>query len=214
PAPGHDTDTLVNVLLRLVDDLAGVGGVLRPGIVHRLDKDTSGVMVVAKSDLAHQHLSEQFAEHSVGRRYVALAAQVRGPGLDGEEGTIRTFHGRHPTDRKRFTSLVQSGREAVTHYTVLDRFGDGAVKVACRLETGRTHQIRVHLSDRGVPILGDRVYGGRVMEKNRLISRQALHAEMLAFEHPTTGERLQFEGACPDDFERAEETLRRNGHWR
>ncbi len=213
PAPGHPNDTLVNALLFHVDDLPGIGGTMRPGIVHRLDQDTSGVMVVAKSDAAHQGLSRQFAAHTVERAYAALVVRLRGAGLE-ESGTFDTFHGRHPGDRKRYTGQLSEGRRAVTHYRTLERFGSNAVKVECRLETGRTHQIRVHFSEFGCPILGDRVYGGRAMKACRLMGRQALHARTLGFEHPVTEERLRFEGEFPEDFKNAEDTLRRGGNWR
>jgi len=212
PAPGHLNDTLVNALLAHVRDLSGIGGVARPGIVHRLDKDTSGVIVVAKTDKAHEGLATQFAAHSIEREYEALAVRLSGIGLE-DEGTIETLHGRHPTDRKRFSS-VSTGKRAVTHYRVVHRYSGGALRVLCRLETGRTHQIRVHLAERGCPLIGDQVYGGRTMKSVRLIRRQALHARMLGFEHPRTGARLQFEGDVPDDFRRAQEHLERGGDWR
>lgn len=213
PAPGHLDDTLVNALLFHISDLSGIGGTMRPGIVHRLDRYTSGVMVVAKSDAAHQGLSLQFAEHSVERRYEALVVRLRGPGLD-ESGVFETLHGRHARDRKRYTGRVDQGRRAVTYYRTLERFGSNAVKVECRLETGRTHQIRVHFSEFGCPLLGDLVYGGRAMKASRLIGRQALHARTLGFEHPVTKQRLRFEGEFPEDFKNAEDTLRRGGNWR
>jgi 23S rRNA pseudouridine1911/1915/1917 synthase len=203
----------VNALLYHLDDLSGIGGRLRPGIVHRLDQDTSGVLVVAKDDVAHEGLAQQFAAHSVERRYVALAAQLRGPGL-ASEGRIDTLFGRHRSDRKRFSGKVARGRRAITHFRVTDRFGDGAMRVECWLETGRTHQIRVHLAEEGCPLIGDAVYGGKAMRSLTIIGRQALHAYLLGFEHPVTGELLRFEGDIPDDFRRAEERLRRGGGWR
>jgi 23S rRNA pseudouridine1911/1915/1917 synthase len=214
PAPGHRDDTLVNALLAHCAQLSGIGGVQRPGIVHRLDADTSGVMVVAKSDVAHAGLSAQLAAHTVEREYLALVAPLRGPGLDPDGGTIATLHGRDPRDRKRFTSLVEEGRHAVTHYRIDETYPCGALRVVCRLETGRTHQIRVHFAERGCPLIGDRVYGGRAMRAVRLIDRHALHARVLGFEHPRTGAWLRFEGGCPDDFERAQDVLRRGGDWR
>ena len=213
PGPGHQSDTLVNALLAHVDDLSGIGGALRPGIVHRLDQDTTGVLVVAKDDTAHQGLSSQLGAHDVERVYVALVAHLRGQGLQ-DEGTFDTLHGRHPKDRKRFTTTVDRGRRAVTHYRVIERFGQGVAKVECRLETGRTHQIRVHFSEYGCPIIGDRVYGGRAMKSTSLIDRQALHALSLGFVHPVSGEDLRFEAELPEDFKHAEETLRRGGSWR
>ncbi|MBN1947552.1 MAG: RluA family pseudouridine synthase [Bradymonadales bacterium] len=214
PSPGHSQDTLVNVLVHRITDLSGIGGKLRPGIVHRLDRDTSGLMVVAKHDAAHQGLAEQFAQGTISKLYVALVAQLRGPGLFEREGIIDTAYGRDPRDRKRFSSMVDQGRRAVTRYRITDRFSQGAMRVECRPVTGRTHQIRVHLADRGCPVIGDTVYGGRAMQSNRLIDRQALHAHLLGFVHPVTGETLQFEGEVPDDFRRAEEILRGGGEWR
>ena len=213
PGPGHERDTLVNALLGRVDDLSGIGGALRPGIVHRLDRDTSGVLVVAKDDITHRGLSEQLSAHTVERIYIALVAHLRGPGLQAS-GTFDTLHGRHPNDRKRFTTTVTRGRQAVTHYKVLERFEREATKVECRLDTGRTHQIRVHFSEHGCPIIGDRPYGGRAMKSVTLIERQALHARTLGFVHPVSGEELRFEAAIPEDFKHAEETLRRGGSWR
>ena len=213
PAPGHETDTLVNALLAHVVDLSGIGGALRPGIVHRLDRDTSGVIVVAKDDASHLGLSDQLSSHDIDRVYVALVAHLRGSGLQ-DVGKFDTLHGRHPRDRKRYTSAVDRGRKAVTHYRVLERFEQGVAKVECRLETGRTHQIRVHFSEHGCPIIGDRLYGGRAMKSISLIDRQALHARSLGFIHPVSGEELRFEAEVPEDFKHAEETLRRGGSWR
>jgi 23S rRNA pseudouridine1911/1915/1917 synthase len=170
------------------------------------------VLVVAKDDRAHERLSRQFASHQIERLYVALAVHLRGPGL-AESGRIDTAYGRDRRFGSRFSGRAGE-RRAVTHYRVTDRFADGALRVECRLETGRTHQIRVHLAEAGVPVLGDAVYGGRVMRSLAIIGRQALHARVLGFDHPITGERLRFEGAYPDDFRRAEETLRRGGAWR
>lgn len=214
PGPGHDRDTMVNALLGQVSFLSGIGGVLRPGIVHRLDKDTSGVLVVAKTDEAHVGLSAQFAKHTVERLYKALVIQLRGPGLSTETDTIDTLIGRHPNDRKRFSAAVTNGRRAVTHYRVCERFVDGAFGIELTLETGRTHQIRVHMAEIGCPVLGDAIYGGQVSARNRLIDRQALHAQILGFEHPVTGQTLRFEGEIPDDYRRAEKTLREGGTWR
>ena len=199
PAPGHASGTLVNALLAVVRDLAGVGGELRPGIVHRLDKDTSGLLVVAKSDAAHRALAAQFKAHTAQRTYLAV---VRGR-VRSDKGTVRAPLGRHPVRRKRI-AVVPAGRAAVTHYTVLERFRD-ATLLACRLETGRTHQIRVHLAHAGYPVIGDPVYGrARAPE----IARQALHAARLEFEHPRTGRRVTCSAPVPDDMARLLARLR------
>jgi len=208
PSRGHDSGTLVNGLLALgVFDAFGDGGAVdgyeRPGIVHRLDKGTSGLMVVARNAHARERLKQQFAEHSIERAYVAIAV--------GEviERTFSTFYGRHPTDRLRFTSRVNEGRRAVTHVRVLARLAGGrASHVECRLETGRTHQIRVHLSESGTPILGDPLYARppRDPELRAIaaeLGHQALHARVLGFTHPSTGARMRFETAPPVDFQRA-----------
>jgi 23S rRNA pseudouridine1911/1915/1917 synthase len=198
PAPGHPGGTLVNALLHHCDDLAGVGDVLRPGIVHRLDRGTSGVLVVAKSDLAHRHLAEQFREHSVDRVYLAL---VRGtPGA--ESGTVDLPIGRHVRDRKRMSVRTRGGREAATHWRVARRFPrSGRTLLEVRPQTGRTHQIRVHLATIGLPIVGDPVYGRRGRAApDAALERPALHAEELAFTHPRTGERLAFRAPPPSDL--------------
>jgi 23S rRNA pseudouridine1911/1915/1917 synthase len=199
PAPGHASGTLVNAL-RYHRDMTDVSdeSTERPGIVHRLDKDTSGVMVVAKTMRAREALTEQFQVHSIEREYVALVV-----GHPPSELTLDTLHGRHPRDRKKFTSKVTRGKRAVTHVRVLEKL-QGVSLVACRLETGRTHQIRVHLSEHGHPILGDEVYG----RSSPWIARQALHAKVLGFTHPVTREALRFEMAIPEDFQRALEGLR------
>jgi 23S rRNA pseudouridine1911/1915/1917 synthase len=199
PAPGHPSGTLVNALLSAVSDLAGIGGTLRPGIVHRLDKDTSGLLVVAKTDAAHRSLAAQFKAHTAQRTYLAV---VRGR-MRRDAGTIAAPLGRHPARRKRFAVLAR-GREAVTHYTVLERFRD-ATLVACRLETGRTHQIRVHLAHAGHALIGDPVYGrARAPE----IARQALHAARLEFTHPRTGRRVTCTAPLPEDMARLLARLR------
>jgi len=213
PGPGHTRDTLVNGLLAHDRALSEIGGVLRPGIVHRLDRDTSGIMVVAKSDRSHLSLSEQFAAHSIERMYVALVVRVRGSELESE-GTFDTLHGRDPRDRKRFSGRVSSGRRAITHYRVRERYEDGALEVACRLETGRTHQIRVHFSEAGCPVLGDELYAGRAVARSRLIDRHALHAQVLGFDHPVTRERLRFESEPPEDYCRARALLAKGARWR
>jgi 23S rRNA pseudouridine1911/1915/1917 synthase len=209
PAPGHATGTLVHGLLAHVEDLGGIGGELRPGIVHRLDKDTSGVMVVAKDEPTQQTLSAAFkAKTDVLREYVAICA----PSPPAARGTIRTMYDRHPVDRKRFSSKVERGKPAITHWEVVERLGHGAALVRCRLETGRTHQIRVHMSDSGWPLIGDPFYGRRYSGELAVIARdfgrQALHAARLELQHPATGERLRFETAPPEDFRRLLDVLR------
>lgn len=226
PAPGAASGTLVNALLHHCgDSLSGVGGVLRPGIVHRIDKDTSGLLVVAKSDAAHQGLARQFAAHAVERRYLAMAqgapdaAEPRLAGLAGvswEAGGVLRIEGnigRHPGDRKRMTVLSSAGRRAVTRAKVLERFGPDARARAslleCRLETGRTHQIRVHLSFAGHPLIGDGVYGRRgAAQAGAGFPRQALHAASLGFAHPLTGAAMRFEAEPPPDFTGLLTTLR------
>jgi len=204
PAPGHSSGTLVNALLHHCRDLSGVGGELRPGIVHRLDKDTSGVLVAAKNDTAHRSLAAQFKVHSVLREYLAL---VRGAPR-AASGTIEAAIGRHPTDRKRMSTKTRRGRAAVTHYRVEERLR-GASLLRVRLETGRTHQVRVHLASLGLAILGDPVYGGgRAAGAELGLARQALHAAVLGFVHPRSGASLRFESPLPADLARALEALR------
>lgn len=225
PAPGARTGTLVNGLLHHCrDSLSGIGGALRPGIVHRIDKDTSGLLVVAKSDAAHQGLAVQFADHSIDRRYLAVlygAPERSDPKLNGLHGVswesggvlrIEGNVGRHPGDRKRMTVLSRGGKHAVTRAKVLERFGSPKVLaslVECQLETGRTHQIRVHMTFAGHPLAGDRVYG-RHGGAGVLTAfpRQALHAARLGFEHPVTGERKVFEAPLPEDMTGLVEGLR------
>lgn len=210
PAPGHPDGTLVNALLHHLDDLSGVGGELRPGIVHRIDKETSGALVVSKTDDAHHALQEQFRDHSIDRRYHAI---VFGPGLD-DSGTFDTYHGRAPGDRRRYSGDVDRGRRAVTHYRVLERHDSGTCLVECRLETGRTHQIRMHFYEANAPLLADSLYAGRSTSNAGVIDRQALHARSLAFDHPESGERVAFESEYPDDFREALEQLRAGRDWR
>ena len=202
PAPGHPDGTLVNALLAHCGDLSGIGGELRPGIVHRLDKDTSGVMVATKNDAAHVAMAAVFQAHDLERAYVALVA----PPPARPSGTFSTLHGRHPVHRKKFSSRVARGKPAVTHYRVERRFGDLAAQVRCALETGRTHQIRVHLADHGHPVLGDPLYARRprasLADLARGLGRQALHAAVLAFAHPITGKPLRFESPMPADMQR------------
>ncbi len=207
PAPGTRDGTLVNALLfHCGDSLSGIGGVLRPGIVHRLDKDTSGVLVVAKSDAAHRALSELFARHDIDREYRAI---VRGAPRY-VTGTVKTQIGRSHHDRKKMAVLRGGGREAITHYRLEEVFGTTkplAALLTCRLETGRTHQIRVHMAHLGCPCLGDPVYGSgspsrEVQDIVRELdfNRQALHAGLLGFIHPITGEKLKFKAPLPEDM--------------
>lgn len=202
PAPGHARGTLVNALLHHCRDLAGIGGVLRPGIVHRLDRGTSGVLVVAKRDEAHHALAAQFKDHSIERIYRAL---VRGlPGA--EHGRIERAIGRHPGDRKRMSVRTNAGRAALTDWRVERRYVHSGVSLLeIRPGTGRTHQIRVHLSASGLPIVGDAVYG-RGGEQLAL-ARPALHAAVLGFTHPTSGERMRFEAPLPADLAAAIDLL-------
>jgi 23S rRNA pseudouridine1911/1915/1917 synthase len=209
PAPGHPRGTLVHALLHHCRDLAGVGGVLRPGIVHRLDAGTSGVMVVAKTDAAHHALSLQFREHTIERVYHAW---VRGlPGA--ESGRVERAIGRHPSDRKRMSVAARSGREARTAWRVVSRHPASEVtRLEVRPETGRTHQIRVHLASQGLPILGDPVYGrarrGFPRPELHTLGRPALHALALGFFHPARGERLRFEAPPPADLAALDARLR------
>ncbi len=198
---GNRSGTLVNALLHHIGDLKGIGGTLRPGIVHRLDKDTSGLLVVAKSDAALQALQRAFRERSVAKFYLAL---VKGnPLARGEWGGPIA---RHPVHRTRFTSRLQVGRPARTQYEVVARFGKAA-KLRVQLHTGRTHQIRVHCADAGFPILGDTLYGGRGSPFPQVIARQALHASRLEFLHPMTHVPMAFEAPLPADFHAAEALL-------
>jgi 23S rRNA pseudouridine1911/1915/1917 synthase len=195
PAPGHATGTLVNALLHHCRDLTGIGGVLRPGIVHRLDRGTSGVLVVAKNDAAHAALSAQFRDHSIERVYRAWVRAM--PGADS--GRVDRAIGRHPTDRTRMSVRTARGREAHTAWRIVRRFARAGVsELEVRPETGRTHQIRVHLAASGMPILGDPVYGGGADELG--LARPALHAAVLGFVHPRSGVRLRLESALPPDL--------------
>ncbi|WP_298271179.1 RluA family pseudouridine synthase [Geobacter sp.] len=207
PAAGNPSGTLVNALIAHCTDLSGVGGELRPGIVHRIDKDTSGVLVVAKNDRAHEGLSRQFRDHTVKRVYLALAFGT----FRQDKGRIEGAIGRHPVDRKRMSGKARRGKHAVTHWKVLGRY-PGMTLVQLRLETGRTHQIRVHLAEAGHPLVGDEVYGAggrandlrdpRLRALVRQLGRQALHAKTLGFLHPASGEYLEFDTAPPEDMMR------------
>ncbi|EAX48623.1 pseudouridine synthase, RluA family [Thermosinus carboxydivorans Nor1] len=202
PAAGNYEGTLVNALLRHCDRLSGINGVSRPGIVHRLDKDTSGVMMVAKTDRAHLDLARQIKERTAGRKYVAI---VHG-NIKENQGIINAPIGRHPTDRKKMAVVFTNSKEAITTFQVLERFGDYTL-VECRLFTGRTHQIRVHMAYIGHPVVGDPKYGpGR---QRFAIMGQALHAAELTFQHPVTGERMSFTVPLPDDMRAILEELRR-----
>ena len=212
PAPGNYTGTLVNALLyHCKDSLSGIGGVMRPGIVHRIDKDTSGLLVVAKNDASHRALSEELGYHGIEREYHAL---VRG-GFKEESGTVDLPIGRHPVDRKKM-AVIKSGegaREAVTHYEVLRSYGQISY-LKLKLETGRTHQIRVHMSYLGHALLGDEVYSSTKIpfEKQHapLFDGQILHAKRLSLTHPRTGERMTFECELPDNFKKLIEILENN----
>ncbi len=196
PAPGHERGTLVHGLLHHCRDLSGIGGVRRPGIVHRLDRGTSGVMVVAKHDASHQALATQFRDHTIEREYRALVLATPG----ATSGRIERSIGRHTRDRKRMSVRTAAGREARTHWTLAERFPkSGASWLEIRPETGRTHQIRVHLASVGMPIAGDPVYG-RAQRRGLELARPALHAAVLGFRHPTSGEPCRFEAALPDDL--------------
>lgn len=203
PAVGHYTGTLVNGLMyHCREGLSGINGVLRPGIVHRIDKDTTGVLVVCKNDRAHNGLAEQLAEHSITRKYRAIVCG----NLKEDEGTVDAPLGRHPQDRKKMAIVRSGGKRAVTHYRVLERFGKYTY-IECQLETGRTHQIRVHMASLGHPLLGDEVYGrGKSPFK---LEGQTLHAMVLGFIHPTTGEYMEFQAPLPEYFEKLLEKLRK-----
>jgi 23S rRNA pseudouridine1911/1915/1917 synthase len=205
PGAGVNSGTLVNGLLGHCTDLSGIGGEIRPGIVHRIDKDTTGILVVAKNDAAHEGLAVQFREHTVKRVYIALV--FGSPRTD--KGRVESLIGRHPVDRKRMSGSAKHGRNAVTHWKVLARFPEVTL-LKLRLETGRTHQIRVHMSESGHPLVGDSVYGGtaraaglkspefRSMVKK--FGRQALHAKTLGFRHPSSGEYIEFDSELPEDM--------------
>ena len=195
PAAGHSDGTMVNALLHHCGDLSGINGVIRPGIVHRIDKDTSGVLVAAKNDEAHIGLTAQWKEHNITRVYHALVHGV----IPEDRGSIDAPIGRHPKDRKKMAVETAHGKNAITHYRVLERFATAdATYIELKLETGRTHQIRVHMAHLGHPVIGDPVYGRR-KEKYQL-NGQTLHAKVLGFLHPRTGEYIEFESELPDYF--------------
>lgn len=205
PSAGHSSGTLVHALLHHCCDLSGIGGVLRPGIVHRLDRDTSGLLLVAKTDEAHRNLTEQFKNRRIAKTYLALVQGA--PPVDA--GEIRLPVGRHPADRKKMSTLSPRGKDAVTHWRVRERFG-AVTLLEVDLETGRTHQIRVHLGSQGYPVLGDAVYGRPGWVKSvsdpatrailRGAKRQALHAARIAFHHPVHGTLLSFQSPLPGDL--------------
>lgn len=203
PAAGNLQGTLVNALLAHCSDLSGINGVIRPGIVHRLDKDTSGAMLVAKTDLAHISLAEQIRSHSAGRIYLAV---VYG-NIASDSGRIEGAIGRHPKDRKKMAVVRQLGKTAVTHFQVVERLGRYTV-VSCRLETGRTHQIRVHMASIGHPLVGDPKYGPAKVESR--IKGQALHSSEIHFTHPRTGETMSFSAPMPQDMLLLVEQLRKS----
>jgi 23S rRNA pseudouridine1911/1915/1917 synthase len=191
PAPGHYENTLVNGLLYHIKDLSAINGVNRPGIVHRLDKDTSGLIIVAKNDEAHRNLVEMFSKHTINKTYLAIAKGK----LSQETGRIETLIGRNPKDRKQMTVVYRNGKNAITNYKVLDSKGNYTL-LSVNIETGRTHQIRVHLKYMNHPIVGDQVYG----RKDNIANRQMLHAYKLEFKHPITEEKMSVVGNPPKDF--------------
>lgn len=196
PAPGHTTDTLVNGLLyHCKDNLSGINGVARPGIVHRIDRDTTGILIVCKNDMSHNSIAAQLKEHSITRRYRAL---VHG-NVKNDTGTVEGPIGRHPIDRKKMAINERNGKPAVTHYTVLERFGNYTL-IECVLETGRTHQIRVHMTSIGHPLVGDEVYGPAKCPFK--LQGQCLHAMVLGFVHPRTGEYMEFSAELPEYFDK------------
>lgn len=203
PSAGHMDGTLVNaVLAHCQGNLSGINGVLRPGIVHRIDKDTTGALLICKDDATHRELAEQLKVHSIRRRYRAVAYG----NFKDDEGVVEGPIGRHPIDRKKMAVNYKNGKDAVTHYRVLERFGN-ATYIECRLETGRTHQIRVHMASIGHPLLGDEIYGSG---KNPYhLQGQALHAMVLGFIHPHTGEYMEFEAPLPDYFVKLLDKLRK-----
>ncbi len=201
PAPGHYSGTLVNALMfHCGKELSGINGVMRPGIVHRIDRDTTGSIIVCKNDISHTSIAEQLKSHSITRKYHAICHGV----LKDEEGTINAPIGRHPVERKKMAINQRNGKEAITHYKVLQRFGQYTY-VECQLETGRTHQIRVHMASIGHPLLGDEVYSNRTSKFH--LQGQTLHAKILGFLHPLTGEYIETDAPLPDYFKHLLEVL-------
>ena len=204
PSAGHYTGTLVNALMyHCSNNLSGINGVMRPGIVHRIDKDTTGIIVACKNDAAHISLSEQLKEHNITRYYYAICHNC----FKEKEGTIDAPIGRHPIERKKMAINYKNGKKAVTHYEVLENFRNFAY-IKCKLETGRTHQIRVHMASIGHPLLGDTVYGS--LKNPYHLQGQTLHAYIIGFVHPTTGEYVEFKAPIPEYFEELLNKLRKN----
>ena len=202
PSAGHEDGTLVNALMsHCGENLSTINGVMRPGIVHRIDRDTTGLLVVAKGDAAHENLSEQLKARTLKRRYFAIVHN----NITEDNGTVNAPMGRSPQDRKKM-AIVKDGREAVTHFEVLERFGKYTL-VACDLDTGRTHQIRVHMKHIGHPLLGDKTYG--IKKEEFILPGQMLHAGKIGFNHPATGEYMEFSVPLPEIFEKTLENIRR-----
>ena len=203
PAAGHENGTLVNALLyHCKDSLSSINGVVRPGIVHRIDRNTTGILVVCKNDASHKFLAEQLKEHSITRKYHAICHGT----FKELEGTVNAPIGRHPAERKKMAINHKNGREAITHYKVLDTLKGGYSYIECTLETGRTHQIRVHMASIGHALLGDDVYGPR-NSKIKGLEGQTLHAKVLGFVHPTTNEYVEFDSELPEYFKNLLEKL-------
>ena len=204
PAAGHYSGTLVNALLyHCKDSLSGINGIMRPGIVHRIDKDTTGALVVCKNDTAHQFLAAQLKEHSITRKYEAIVYHT----FKEEEGRVEGPIGRHPSERTKMAINYKNGKDAVTNYRVLENLGTGYAHIECRLETGRTHQIRVHMASLNHPLVGDTVYGPS--KDSFGLEGQTLHARTLGFLHPTTREYMEFEAPVPEYFTKLLQKLRR-----
>lgn len=204
PAAGHYDGTLVNaVMYHCGENLSGINGIMRPGIVHRIDKDTTGLLIICKNDICHNIIAEQLKEHSIERTYHAIVTGI----INEEEGTIDLPIGRHPNDRKKMAVNEKNGKSAVTHYKVLEHF-NGYTYVKCNLETGRTHQIRVHMAYLGHPLLGDEIYGKKSTRFKT--DGQTLHAKTLGFIHPVTGERMAFDSPLPEYFEHILKVLRKS----
>lgn len=203
PAPGHYSGTIVNALLyHCKGELSGINGVLRPGIVHRIDQDTTGAIVVCKNDFSHRFIAAQLKEHSITRTYHAIVHNH----VSQQEGTIESTLGRHPVDRKKMAMNVKNGKHAVTHYRVLDELNHRFTYIACHLETGRTHQIRVHMASLGHPILGDTVYGPNKCPFH--LQGQTLHAKTLGFIHPSTKKYMEFDAPLPEYFQKLLKNLK------